>query len=118
MEALRCVGRMDLTLSGSFADMILLPNFGAKAGDYKADLFVLTSPGQLHLYDDGGLSASLSQQEKKPSVCVVEYPGVIPTVDPIMTAAKISVLTTGGNSSKGLSEVLISVIRYQLFYLI
>ncbi|KAJ0027944.1 hypothetical protein Pint_34863 [Pistacia integerrima] len=111
MEALRCVGRMDLTLSGSFADMILLPKFGAKGGDHKADLFVLTSPGQLHLYDGAGLSASLSQQEKKPSVCTVEYPGVIPTVSPIMTAAKFSVLTTGENSSKGLSEVLISVVH-------
>ncbi|XP_044473048.1 uncharacterized protein LOC123201555 isoform X2 [Mangifera indica] len=100
MEALTCVGRMDLTLSGSFADMILLPTLGAKGGSHKAELFVLTSPGQLHLYDDAGLSTALSHQEKKPSVSAVEYPGVIPTVDPIMTAAKFIALMTGDNSSK------------------
>ncbi|XP_044501411.1 uncharacterized protein LOC123222619 [Mangifera indica] len=100
MDALRCVGRIDLTLRGTFVDMILLPAFGAKGGHHKADLYVLTSPGQLHLYDGAGLSASLSQQETKPSVFAVEYPGVIPTVDPVMTAANFSAFSMGGNSSK------------------
>ncbi|KAK4841151.1 hypothetical protein QYF36_027229 [Acer negundo] len=46
-----------LTLTGSFADMILLPNAGAN-GTYKAGTFVLSSleSGQLHLYDDASLS--------------------------------------------------------------
>ena len=45
METVRCVGRVDLTLTGSFADMILLPTAGATGSNHKADLFVLTNPG-------------------------------------------------------------------------
>lgn len=108
METLRFVSRVDITLTGSFADMILLSSGGATGGNHRADLFVLTSPGQLHLYDNASLSTLLSQQEKKPSVCPVEFPGVIPISDPIMTAAEFMVLPFGGHSSKGLSEVLIS----------
>ncbi|OMO85028.1 hypothetical protein CCACVL1_10464 [Corchorus capsularis] len=105
METVRCVGRVDLTLSGSFADMILLPNAGVTGGNLKADLFVLTNPGQLHLYEDSILSALLSEQERKQFACPVELPMVIPTADPSMTVAKFSVLPTGGNPSKGLSEL-------------
>ncbi|KAK3212319.1 hypothetical protein Dsin_017025 [Dipteronia sinensis] len=100
MESLRCVTRVDLTLTGSFADMILLPSAGATGGTYKAGIFVLSSPGQLHLYDDASLSTLLSQQEKKPTVCAVEYPGLIPIADPVMTVAKFSVLPAGAKSSK------------------
>ncbi|KAL5740380.1 hypothetical protein ACOSQ2_029560 [Xanthoceras sorbifolium] len=100
MESLRCVARVDLTLTGSFADMILLPSAGATGGIHKTGIFVLSSPGQLHLYDDASLSAVLSQQEKKPSVCAVEYPGVIPIADPVMTVAKFSVLPARAKSSK------------------
>ncbi|KAK2656543.1 hypothetical protein Ddye_009595 [Dipteronia dyeriana] len=110
MESLRCVTRVDLTLTGSFADMILLPSAGATGGTYKAGIFVLSSPGQLHLYDDASLSTLLSQQEKKPTVCAVEYPGLIPMADPVMTVAKFSVLPAGAKSSKGLSET-VSVIK-------
>ena len=106
METVRCVGRVDLSLTGSFADMILLPTAGATGGNHKSDLFVLTNPGQLHLYDDTILSTLLSEQERKQFACPVEFPMVIPTADPSMTVAKFSVLPTGGNSSKGLSEVL------------
>lgn len=108
MENLRCVSRVDITLTGSFADMILLSSAGATVGNHKADLFVLTSPGQLHFYDNASLTTLLSQQEKKPSVCPVEFPGVIPISDPIMTVAEFMLLPFGGHSSKGLSEVLIS----------
>ncbi|XVE76566.1 hypothetical protein DITRI_Ditri12bG0183600 [Diplodiscus trichospermus] len=105
METVRCVGRVDLTLAGSFADMILLPTPGATGGNHKADLFVLTNPGQLHLYDDTILATLLSEQDRKQFACPVEFPMVIPTADPSMTVAKFSVLPTGGNSSKGLSEL-------------
>ncbi|XWS55523.1 hypothetical protein CRYUN_Cryun09bG0007400 [Craigia yunnanensis] len=105
METVRCVARVDLTLTGSFADMILLPTAGATGSNHKADLFVLTNPGQLHLYDDTILSTLLSEQERKQFACPVEFPVVIPTADPSMTVAKFSVLPTGGNSSKGLSEL-------------
>ncbi|KDO56671.1 hypothetical protein CISIN_1g001279mg [Citrus sinensis] len=105
MENLRCVSRVDITLTGSFADMILLSSAGATVGNHKADLFVLTSPGQLHFYDNASLTTLLSQQEKKPSVCPVEFPGVIPISDPIMTVAEFMLLPFGGHSSKGLSEI-------------
>ena len=45
METFRCVGRTDLTLSGSFADMVLVPSAGATGSNKKANVFVLTSPG-------------------------------------------------------------------------
>ncbi|KAJ4704420.1 transducin family protein / WD-40 repeat family protein [Melia azedarach] len=73
-ETLKCTSRVDITLTGSFADMILLPSAWATA-------------------------------EKKPSVCPVEFPGVVPIADPIMTSAKFVLLPLGGNSAKGLSEI-------------
>ncbi|XP_058002997.1 uncharacterized protein LOC110665372 isoform X2 [Hevea brasiliensis] len=105
METVRCKGRADLTLTGSFADMILLPSAWSKKSNHKADVFVLTNPGQLHLYDDASLSALLSQQEKETSVCALEFPAVVPMVDPHMTMAKFAALPMGGNSSKVLSEM-------------
>lgn len=106
VETLRCAGRVELTLVGSFADMILLPTAGATGINQNASLFVLTNPGQLHFYDDASLSALISQQERKSSLSAVEFPAAVPTSDPYMTVAKLSFLHTGGNSSKALSEVL------------
>lgn len=111
METVRCVGRVDLTLTGSFADMTLLPTAGATGGNHKADLFVLTNPGQLHLYDGTNLSTLLTEKERKQFAHPVEFPMVIPTADPSMTVAKFSALPTGGISSKCLSEVLCFVIN-------
>ncbi|KAI9115963.1 hypothetical protein K1719_012893 [Acacia pycnantha] len=105
METVKCVGRADLTLNGSFADMILLPNPGGMGLKSKDDLFVLTNPGQLHLYDNDSLSALISQQKMVSSVSALEFPVVIPTVDPSMTVAKLIRLPTGLNSSKLLPEV-------------
>uniref|UniRef100_A0A2N9H7E9 V-SNARE coiled-coil homology domain-containing protein n=1 Tax=Fagus sylvatica TaxID=28930 RepID=A0A2N9H7E9_FAGSY len=102
---LRCVGRADLTLTGSFADMILLPNAGPMGGNQKADLFVLTNPGKLHFYDDASLSALISQHERRPSISAMEFPAVVPSSNPSMTVAKLCRLPTGGDSSKALSEV-------------
>ena len=107
---LRCVGRAELTLSGSFADMILLPNARAMGGNQKADLFVLTNPGQLHFYDDASLSALISQRERRPSISVMEFPAVVPSSNPSMTVAKLSKIPTGGDSSKALLEVFHSII--------
>lgn len=106
MDTLKCVGRIDITLTGSFADMILLPSAGAIGSQKKADVFVLTSPGQLHFYDDASLSSSLSQQERKPSFSAVEFPAMIPMNDPTMTVAKLFTLWTGEDSLNTLSEVL------------
>ncbi|KAH1039946.1 hypothetical protein J1N35_041689 [Gossypium stocksii] len=105
METVRCVGRADLTLTGSFADMTLLPTAGATGGNHKADLFVLTNPGQLHLYDGTNLSTLLSEKERKQFAHPVEFPMVIPTADPSMTVGKFSALPAGGISSKCLSEL-------------
>ncbi|GMP51244.1 hypothetical protein CsSME_00017548 [Camellia sinensis var. sinensis] len=103
METLRCVGRVDLTLDGSFADMILLPTAGTMGNNHNTALFVLTNPGQLHFFDDSRLSALLSQQEKRISLSVVEFPVVVPAAD--MRVAKLSVLPPGGNSSDVLSKI-------------
>ncbi|KAM7270636.1 hypothetical protein ACFE04_029850 [Oxalis oulophora] len=101
METVKCTGRVDLTLTASFADMILLP----RAGSTKAGVFVLTNPGQIHLYDDGSLSAALSQQERKASVSAVEYPAVVPLAEPSMTVSMLTAFPTVGNASKILSEI-------------
>ncbi|PPD97559.1 hypothetical protein GOBAR_DD05399 [Gossypium barbadense] len=105
METVRCIGRVDLTLTGSFADMTLLPTAGATGGNHKADLFVLTNPGQLHLYDGTNLSTLLSEKERKQFAHPVEFPMFIPTADPSMTVGKFSALPAGGISSKCLSEL-------------
>ncbi|XP_028760928.1 uncharacterized protein LOC114719585 isoform X2 [Neltuma alba] len=109
METVKCIGRADLTLNGSFADMILLPNPGGMGLNSKDDLFVLTNPGQLHFYDNDSLSALISQQKMASSVSALEFPVVIPTVDPSMTVAKLIRLPTGLNSSKLLLEVAASM---------
>ncbi|XP_048439524.1 uncharacterized protein LOC103930534 isoform X2 [Pyrus x bretschneideri] len=105
MGNLRCVGRTDLTLTGSFADMILLPSSGTTGGNHKADVFVLTNPGQLHLYDYATLSALMSQKERNPSVSALEFPVVIPTTNPTMTVAKLIRVPTGENLLKAISEM-------------
>lgn len=107
METLRCVGRTDLTLTGSFADMVLVPSAGSSGNNKKTDIFVLTSPGELHFYDDASLSTLTSQQERKPSFSPVEFPAVIPVSDPTITIAKLINLPPGVNSLKTLSEVLL-----------
>ncbi|XP_054783752.1 uncharacterized protein LOC129290785 isoform X2 [Prosopis cineraria] len=104
LETIKCVGRADLTLNGSFADMILLPNPGGMGLNSKDDLFILTNPGQMHFYDNVSLSALISQQKMVPSVSALEFPVVIPTVDPSMTVAKLIRMPTELNSSKLLSE--------------
>ncbi|KAF9591351.1 hypothetical protein IFM89_003974 [Coptis chinensis] len=103
-ETLRCVSRVDLTLDGSFSDLILVPSGGAMKNPSDT-LFVLTNPGQLQVYDDSILLALSSQQEKKPSVPAIQFPVVVPTLDPYMTVAKLSLLPIGGISSKALIEM-------------
>lgn len=105
METVRCVGRMDITLAGSFADMILLPSSGPTEGNPKAAVSVLANPGQLHLFDDASLSALPSRQKHKASVLTMGFPMVVPTVDPPITVAKFITLPSGGNSSKMFSEI-------------
>lgn len=101
-ENLRCTGRIDLTLTGSFADMILLPSVGA-GGNLSADLLLLTNPGQLHFYDDSYLSTLMSQHKRKLSVPALEFPTVIPGRNPLLTSARLYKLPEC--SSKDLSKI-------------
>ncbi|KAL5975023.1 hypothetical protein ACLOJK_031699 [Asimina triloba] len=102
IETLRCIARVDLTLNGSFADMILT-NSGATENSSAAALFVLTNPGQLHLYDGPSLSKVTSEEEKV--FPAEQFPLTVPTVDPCMTAAKLILLSSDGKSSKILKEM-------------
>ncbi|MED6149177.1 hypothetical protein PIB30_059962 [Stylosanthes scabra] len=104
METVRCISRADLTLSGSFADLILLPNAGAMELNTK-DLFVLTNPGQLHFYDNDNMSALTTQQKRTPSIDALEFPVLIPISDPSLTVAKLVRLPIESTSSKILAEV-------------
>ncbi|XP_060202393.1 uncharacterized protein LOC132630812 isoform X1 [Lycium barbarum] len=104
METLKCVGRVDLTLSGSFADTILLPTTGATSTDEKAALFVLMSPGQLNLFDCSTLSDLVSKEEKKVSLSAKDFPVELPTVDPSMTVTKLTQLHSDGNTGELLQE--------------
>ncbi|KAJ8550931.1 hypothetical protein K7X08_000301 [Anisodus acutangulus] len=104
METLRCVGRVDLTLSGSFADTILLPTTGTTATDEKAALFVLMSPGQLNLFDCSTLSDLVSKEEKKVFLSAKDFPVELPTVDPSMTVTKLTQLHSDGNLAELLQE--------------
>ncbi|CAA0809481.1 transducin family protein / WD-40 repeat family protein [Striga hermonthica] len=83
MESVKCTSRVDLTLTGSFADMILIPSAGTTGNDTDASLFVLMNPGRIHIYDTGSLS--LSEETTSP----VNFPACIPTSDPSMTVAEI-----------------------------
>ncbi|PHU06924.1 hypothetical protein BC332_23413 [Capsicum chinense] len=104
METLKCVGRVDLTLSGSFADTVLLPATGATPTDEKAALFVLMSPGQLNLFDCSTLSDLVSKEEKKVSLSAKDFPVELPTVDPSMTVTKLALLHSDGNLVELLQE--------------
>lgn len=104
IETLKCVGRVDLTLSGSFADTILLPTTGATSPDEKAVLFVLMSPGQLNLFDCSTLFDLVSKEEKKVSLSAKDFPVELPTVDPSMTVTKLTQLHSDGNLTELLQE--------------
>ena len=104
IENLKCVGRLDLTLNGSFADMILLPKSGVPGSRESTSLFLLTSPGQLHVYDDACLSTLMSEHERKSHAPAVQYPVVMPTVEPCMTVGKLS-FVHGHGKARAFCEV-------------
>lgn len=102
---MKCIDRVDLTLHGSFADLLVISN------SYKADhnngtsLFVLTSPGQLHFYEYASLSMLKSERGKNHSVHASEYNSIIPTVEPCMTVGKLYMMGSEGNILGVLSKV-------------
>ncbi|KAK3229164.1 hypothetical protein Dsin_001045 [Dipteronia sinensis] len=103
IESLKCVGRVDLTLSGSFADMVLLPSLGGMESCGTL-LFVLSNPGQLDVYDDAFLSSLMSRKEKGTSASSLQYPMVISTIEPYMTVGKLGLVYRDGKFSRDLSK--------------
>lgn len=105
LSRLKCIDRVDLTLHGSFADLLVISN------SYKADhsngtsFFVLTSPGQLHFYEYASLSMLKSEKGKNHCVHAAQYNSLIPTVEPFMTVGKIYMMGSGGNVLGSLSKV-------------
>lgn len=106
IDSLRCISRVDLNLNGSFADMILIPSAGATEHNSTAALFILTNPGQLHVYD-GAMLPVLKSNEGKHHVQAEKFPIVIPTIDPYITVTKVCLLPPGRDSSKDLLKVVI-----------
>jgi len=105
LENLRCTGRFDVTLHGSFADMVLLCRDCHTEGASNV-LSVLTSPGQLDIYGNDCLSSLMSQKEKKTSVPTVQYPIVVPTLEPHMTTARLDVVCQDVKPFKALFKVM------------
>lgn len=110
METLKCVSRVDLTLYGSFADMVLVPNSRGNTGE-NTSLFVLTNPGQLHVYYDICFSSLTSKQDKNASIPVLRFPMAVSTIEPSMTVTKLSLVDKGGEFSTSLSEIVIGAKR-------
>ena len=106
---LKSVRRVDFSLAGSFADMVPFSSLETAAKSHFDGLFVLTRPGKVQFFCTESFSALIAQPERKSSVSGTESPVVIPTSDPQMTAAKVSLQTSHRNSSIWLSEVLFSV---------
>lgn len=105
IEEVRCISRVDLRLNGSYADMVLIPTSSPIGGVYTRSLIVLTNPGQLHVYDEGCLSALMSQQDPKATVSPLPYPMVIPTVEPQMTVSHLGFVHADGAFSGAFSKV-------------
>ncbi|CAN8257088.1 unnamed protein product [Cochlearia groenlandica] len=103
---LKCVGRADLTLSGSFADMVLSPIASSRQSG--VFLFLLTNPGQLQAYDDTSLASLMSQKENNVSVSPLSYPMVVPTMDPHMTVVMFVALNVNDKTSLALSEIVLA----------
>ncbi|CAN6874815.1 unnamed protein product [Brassica oleracea] len=106
LGGLKCVGRVDLTLSGSFADMVLSPIASSRQSG--VFLFLLTNPGQLQAYDDTSLASLMSQKENNSSASPLPYPMVVPTMDPRMTVAVFAALDVNDKLSLALSEIVVA----------
>ncbi|XP_058748212.1 uncharacterized protein LOC131621026 isoform X2 [Vicia villosa] len=113
IESLKCTGRVDVALRGSFADMVLLPSDGHAEGDCSM-LFILTNPGQLDLYDNNCLSSLMSEQKRKTSSPTMQYAVVIPTLEPQMTTSRLDVVCQDVKSFTALSEILVAAKQHSL----
>lgn len=107
---LKCVERVDLTLHGSFADVIITPKAHEPDNYSSTSLFILTNPGQLHFYDFASLSIFKPGTGHNHSVHAFKYHSVIPTVEPHMTVGKLYLMGSDRSFFFELSEVLKSII--------
>ncbi|XP_073140957.1 uncharacterized protein [Henckelia pumila] len=101
---LKCVERVDLTLHGSFADVIITPKAHEPANYSSTSLFILTNPGQLHFYDFSSLSIFKRGTGHNHSVHGFQYPSIIPTVEPHMTVGKLYLMVSDRSFFCELSE--------------
>ncbi|XP_065869531.1 uncharacterized protein [Euphorbia lathyris] len=107
LGALKSTGRIDLTLNGSFADMVVL---SSHCGSNTKGALVLTNPGQLHFYDDACFASLMSEQHKQQNfVSSMQYPMLIPVVEPYMIVGKLGLVHKDGKFSKALSKKILSV---------
>ncbi|KAG8390116.1 hypothetical protein BUALT_Bualt01G0050100 [Buddleja alternifolia] len=102
LAKLKCLERVDLTLHGSFADVIILANAYKADNSNATSLFVLTNPGQLHFYDYASLSIFKSGGGKNHVVHEFPYHSVIPTAEPYVTVGKLYLI---GSERKFLSAL-------------
>lgn len=99
---MQSVRRVDLSIIGSFADMVTFSSLNTVAKSQFDGLFVLTRPGKLQFYS----TECLYSLERKSSVSGLESPEVIPTTDPQMTAALLILQPFDESLFMWLSEVL------------
>uniref|UniRef100_A0A803M3U7 V-SNARE coiled-coil homology domain-containing protein n=1 Tax=Chenopodium quinoa TaxID=63459 RepID=A0A803M3U7_CHEQI len=103
-DALKNVVRANVTLQGSFADMILIQNYGVVEHTGTTSFFLLTSPGQLQYYDSHCLLELLSDQDK---TCTTpfNYRSVVPTSEPYLTVGRFISVLGNIKCSAALSEM-------------
>ncbi|KMT18191.1 hypothetical protein BVRB_2g023630 isoform B [Beta vulgaris subsp. vulgaris] len=102
-DALKNVVRTNVTLQGSFADMILLQDYSVLDDTRTTSLFLLTSPGQLQYYDNSCLLGLHSGSDKSCTI-PLHYRSVVPTAEPYLTVGRfIAILNT--KCSAALSEL-------------
>ncbi|KAI3470889.1 hypothetical protein Pfo_027552 [Paulownia fortunei] len=106
LAKLKCVERVDLTLHGSFADVIITSNAYKVDNSNATSLFVLTNPGQLHFYEYASLSILKSEKGKNHSIHAFQYHSIIPTVEPYMTVGKLYVMGSERNIFTAFSETV------------
>lgn len=94
-EALENVRRENITLQGSFTDMILLHSYSVLENEEAPSLFILSSPGQLQFYDSSCLSRLNSHQDE---TCAIptHYRSAVPTTEPYLTAGRL--ISVHGNT--------------------
>ncbi|XP_031373357.1 uncharacterized protein LOC116188258 isoform X3 [Punica granatum] len=105
IQNVKCVGRTDITLNGSFADMVLVPPTDEREGVHSSSPLILTNPGQLHFYDEDCLSA-LFHQERRATVSPLPYEMAVPTVEPQMTVSKLGPVPKDEKFSESLYELV------------